>query len=88
MARAECAGFELREEKNRCSFWKSGPLAPKVAKGVHCYKKESRADVACSSREWQGLVPVAKGKSTAEVVVPATGRASMRATDASDAFAF
>eukprot|EP00439_Symbiodinium_sp_Y106_P000855 s231_g1.t1 len=64
MARAECAGFELREDINRCSFWKAAPLSPKAAKGVHCYRK-------------MRLAPKKSSSPASEVVLPAWGKASM-----------
>lgn len=39
MARAECAGFELREDSNKCSFWMGDTLSPRPAKGIHCFRK-------------------------------------------------
>lgn len=64
MARAECAGFELREDSNKCSFWMGDASSPRPAKGIHCFRKVD-------------LVPQ-KGKSAAgEVVIPAAGVASM-----------
>jgi len=50
----DCAGFAVRRQDNRCSFWKKGPLSPYA--GHHCYEKQE--EVAAATTTSSGLLDV------------------------------